>query len=342
MKDMDKKKNKKTTIKDVASLAGVSISSVSRYLSNPQSIQPLAAYNIRNAIRELKYEPNKFAQNLRKGSSNVVGLIVPHMEYFFGQICRVVSDYFFERGYVVFVCESDSEGEKEKFYIQELLKLGANGIIIAPSGQNTAYLHALKRDYKNLIMIDRLEEVGCDIVLENHRVNAQSLTAWMLAHKPCDHVLLLYGWPDSYNTRMCFEGSGEALRVADVTEERVLRVFTARKREVVLEGLHKLLGRCGVGERPLVLAFGSDILEYVVMSLHQRYPDWADRMDLGGFAIAGTAEKLGIQCSLVIKNPEEVAITAAKLLNRMFEEGDKDVKEGKEQVHWVEVMYKFI
>lgn len=47
-----------------------------------KSIQPLAAYNIKNAINELQYEPNMFARNLKRGQTQIVGLIVPHMEYF--------------------------------------------------------------------------------------------------------------------------------------------------------------------------------------------------------------------------------------------------------------------
>lgn len=62
-------KEKKVTIREVAALSGVSISSVSRYLKDPKSVQPLAAYNIKNAIRELEYEPNIFAQNLKRGRS---------------------------------------------------------------------------------------------------------------------------------------------------------------------------------------------------------------------------------------------------------------------------------
>ena len=72
-------KEKKVTIREVAELAGVSISSVSRYLADPKSIQPLAAYNIKNAINELQYEPNMFARNLKRGQTQIVGLIVPHI-----------------------------------------------------------------------------------------------------------------------------------------------------------------------------------------------------------------------------------------------------------------------
>lgn len=331
-------KGKKVTIREVAALAGVSISSVSRYMADPKSIQPLAAYKIKNAIRELQYEPNMFAQNLKRGRSNIIGLVVPHMEYFFGKVSGVVSDYFFERKYVTFICESDSDGAKERFYIQELLNQKAAGIIVAPCGQNTPYLQNVARDYKNMIAIDRLEDIGCDIVLENHRENAYHLLSWLLKNKPCHQVLMLFGWMDSFNTRMCLAGSGQAFEEAGKPEREILRVYTARKIEVVVDALRQLSEKTREGERPLIVAFGSDILEYVVMGIHQYYPEWIGNVDVAGFAQAGTADKLGIECSLVIKNPEEVGITASKLLHRKLSE---ETGEGSPKIYDIKVHYQF-
>lgn len=331
-------KEKKITIREVAALAGVSISSVSRYLADPKSIQPLAAYNIKNAIRELQYEPNSFAQNLKRGRSNIVGLVVPHMEYFFGKVSGVVSDYFFERKYVTFICESDSDGAKERFYIQELLNQKAAGIIVAPCGQNTPYLQNVARDYKNMIAIDRLEDIGCDIVLENHRENAYSLISWLLKHKPCHQVLMLFGWMDSFNTRMCLAGSGQAFEEAGKPEDEILRIYTARKTDVVMDALRQMAEKVREGERPLIVAFGSDILEYVVMGIHQHFPQWIGNVDVAGFALAGTADKLGIECSLVIKNPEAVGITASELLHRKLSEESRD---GSPKIYDIKVHYQF-
>ena len=317
-------KEKKATIREVAALAGVSISSVSRYLKDPKSIQPLAAYNIKNAIRELEYEPNLFAQNLKRGKSNIIGLVVPHMEYFFGRICRGVSDYFFERNYVTFICESDNDGAKERFYIQELLNQKAAGILIAPSGLNTAYLKKVARSYNNMVMIDRKEEVGCDIVLENHRENAYNLVSWLMKNKPCRQVLMLFGWDSMrFNTRMCMEGSDQAFAEAGKPEEEILRVITSRRIDTVVDALAQFSKRIQKGQRPLIVAFGSDILEYVAMEIHRSYPEWIGNVDVAGFAQAGTAEKLGMQCSLVIK-PEAVGITAAELLHKKIEEEKKE------------------
>lgn len=331
-------KEKKVTIREVAELAGVSISSVSRYLADPKSIQPLAAYNIKNAINELHYEPNVFARNLKRGQTQIVGLIVPHMEYFFGKICHVVSDYFFERKYVTYICESDSEREKELFYVQELLNQKAAGIIIAPSGQNTPYLQGVAKKYKNMIAIDRQEDIGCDMVLENHRDNSYQLISWLLKNRPCSRIMMLFGWSDSFNTRMCLAGASQALGEVGYEERRVIKIYTARKVEMVLDALHQLKSVLKEGERPVIIGYGSDIVEYIVMGIHQLYPEWIGRVDIAGFALEGTEDKLGMDCSLVIKNPEAVGICAAELLNQKITGGKEDREPRKYEI---KVHYKF-
>ena len=331
-------KEKKVTIREVAELAGVSISSVSRYLADPKSIQPLAAYNIKNAINELQYEPNMFARNLKRGQTQIVGLIVPHMEYFFGKICHVVSDYFFERKYITYICESDSEREKELFYVQELLNQRAAGIIIAPSGQNTPYLQGVTKNYKNMIAIDRQEDIGCDMGLENHRDNAYHLISWLLKNKPCSRIMMLFGWSDSFNTRMCLAGANQALEETGRDGSRVIKIFTARKIEVVMDALKQLSSVLEEGERPVIIGFGTDIVEYIAMGIHQLYPEWIGNVDIAGFAMGGTKEKLGMDCSLVVKNPETVAICAAELLSQKIM-GEKEEKEPRK--YDVKVKYEF-
>ncbi len=333
---------KKVTIREVAALAGVSISSVSRYLADPKSVQPLAAYNIKNAIRELRYEPNIFAQNLRKGKTKIIGMVVPHMEYFFARVCRVASDYFFEREFITFICESNNDGEKEKAYMRELLSQKAAGIIIAPSGQNTSYLQDITADYKNIVAIDRMEEIGCDIVSENHWLNSYQLMLWLLKNKMANQILLLFGWQDSFNTKMCMAGSNQALKENGVAEERVHKVQTAREAEAVALAIDQLKADIKPGERALIVAFGTDILEYVVMVLHGKYRQWMKNVDIAGFAQAGTAEKLGIPCSLVIKNPEEVAVTASELLyHKIMEENKAGKAETIPRKYEVKVNYQF-
>ena len=305
---------KKVTIREVAKLAGVSISSVSRYLNDPTSVKPVAAYRIKTAIQELDYEPSAAAQNLKRGQSRLIGVIVPHMHAFFEQVSDVITDFFYERGYMTSICLSNGEEQKERFFIEELLRQQAAGIIIAPSGKSNDFLHKVYRKYGRLILIDRAEEIGCPAVLENHRENAYRLVSHVLRSGSYDRLMFMHGWENTFSTRMCMEGGMAAVREAGFPAEQVTACYTHSRLQGALDALKGFMEPLSGSDRPAVIAYGSDVLEYTVMGLHQLYPQQIGRCGLAGFALPGTREKLGIACSLVIKNPQEVGAKAAGIL----------------------------
>lgn len=311
---------KKATIRDVAKLAGVSISTVSRYLNNPTSIKPVAAYRVKKAVLELDYEPNAAARNLKKGKSKLIGVIVPHMRVFFEEASSVITDYFYDRGYVTVLCISDNEEQKERFFVEELIRQQAAGIIIAPSGKNTDYLRKVYEKHQNLVAIDRSEAIGCPMVLENHRENAYQLLKYLLKNGHYDKILFLHGWENSFSTKMCRAGITCAAEEAGVPEERLIVQYTHSNRKGTMEALHFFMASLKENEKPALVAYGTDILEYAVMGIHQFYPEWLSKFTLSGFALPGTQEKLGIECSLVIKNPQQVGATAAEVLYRQIQQ----------------------
>ena len=65
------------TIKDVAALAGVSASTVSRTCKNSPSISEETKRKVRNAMKELGYEPNFQASNLASRNTRTIGIILP-------------------------------------------------------------------------------------------------------------------------------------------------------------------------------------------------------------------------------------------------------------------------
>lgn len=71
------------TIKEVAKKAGVSIATVSRYLTNPTSIKGENRKNVQQAIQELGYQPFLYARKLAGGKLNTFGLIIPGYEGIF-------------------------------------------------------------------------------------------------------------------------------------------------------------------------------------------------------------------------------------------------------------------
>ena len=64
-------------IKDVAKLAGVSISTVSKYFNNPNGLSEPYRSKVAAAVEELNFEPNAIARGLRTKRTNTIALIVP-------------------------------------------------------------------------------------------------------------------------------------------------------------------------------------------------------------------------------------------------------------------------
>lgn len=83
MVHIKKNPSKAISIKDVAGLAGVSITTVSRVINKISSVTEKNRTKVLNAIKQLKFQPSVFAQRLASGKSNVVTLVIPRYEGIF-------------------------------------------------------------------------------------------------------------------------------------------------------------------------------------------------------------------------------------------------------------------
>ena len=106
------------TIKEVAELAGVSIATVSRVLSDKPHVRPELREKVMQAVSELNYRPNLVARSLRSRNSKTIGLIVSDIRNpFFTAVSRAVEDAAYKRGYKVLFCNADEDPEKEIMYL---------------------------------------------------------------------------------------------------------------------------------------------------------------------------------------------------------------------------------
>lgn len=305
---------KRTTIREVAARAEVSISTVSRYLADPSSVQPFLAYRIKDAVKELEYVPNTFARNLRRGTSTSIGVVVPNLEFFFGKSCRAISDYFYNQNYVTLICETDNEAQKEQFFIQQLIEQQVAGIIVATCGYNTMFLQQVHQKYKNLVMLDRGENIGCDVVTENHEENAFRLTQFVLTNNPCDSLELLLGQEVGVNTKLCLNGVERALAEAgDRPAPKVYTHYGCRREDLLTAAVKRVQQRLDKG-RPTFLGFEPDFVEQAVINMNRLDLGMLDKVDIAGCAMRNTMDKLGMKFPCVVRNPELVGIKAAEVL----------------------------
>lgn len=124
--------NDKVTSLDVARLAGVSQSAVSRVFTPGASASKRTIEKVRRAAAELGYRPNVLARSLITGRSRIIGLVVAYLEnYFYPEVVERLSVALQEQGYHVLVfMAAQTVGDVESV-LQEILDYQVDGIVLA-------------------------------------------------------------------------------------------------------------------------------------------------------------------------------------------------------------------
>ena len=115
---------------DVAKLAGVSPTTVSRVINNKGYLSEKTKAKVHAAMRELGYKPNNLARGLQGKSSKLIGLIFPKISnIFYAEIIEHLENILFHQGYKVIICNSQNESDKERDYLEMLAANQVDGII---------------------------------------------------------------------------------------------------------------------------------------------------------------------------------------------------------------------
>lgn len=145
------------TIKDVAHMAGVSISTVSKYI-NGGNVRAECADAIRNAIDALDYHVNPFARSLKTQRSRCVGILIPDMTApFYGNVITALDKSLRQQGYHSLICCYGSNHGLERDKLQYLISNGIDGLIYAPEDLSAEEFHELTANRKiPVVQIDRM------------------------------------------------------------------------------------------------------------------------------------------------------------------------------------------
>ncbi|MEZ4666388.1 MAG: LacI family DNA-binding transcriptional regulator [Anaerolineae bacterium] len=124
------------TMRDVAHLAGVSQSTVSRVLSKSLSSVPISkdtADKVLSAVEQLGYYPNLTASSLRKQRTFMVAVLIADISNsFYHSITRGIQDVADQYGYDVLIANSDHLYENEKHFCRAMMRRPVDGIILVP------------------------------------------------------------------------------------------------------------------------------------------------------------------------------------------------------------------
>lgn len=180
------------TIKDVAKLAGVSISTVSRVINDSKPVSPEARRKVLHAIKELEYEPNEVARSLVTKKSNLIGVIVDDIgNHYVAQIVRGIEEIGRMYNYDIVLSSSYGSADTEMKFLQLLRTKQAEGIILVSEIMNEKLLDYIKDTKVEFIYLNRYYNVPelPTVSLNNREASAMMMDYLMdLGHKNIMYV----------------------------------------------------------------------------------------------------------------------------------------------------------
>jgi len=150
---------KKTTIYDIAKALNITVSTVSRALSNFPAISETTKKAVLETAKKLNYSPNRLASALKSGKTHIIGVIVPSVQaHFFASIIHSIEDGLKDSGYRVILYQSNESLENEINGVRTLLEAQVDGIMASMSleTQDVSHFSEIIKQNKPLILFDRV------------------------------------------------------------------------------------------------------------------------------------------------------------------------------------------
>lgn len=145
------------TIKDIARLSGVSITTVSKIINGKAGdIGSATIEKVKRIIEEQNYSPNTIARSMITKKTKTIGLIIPDVRNpFFTDLTRGAEDVANERGYSIFFCNTDDNLDKEIKYINNMIEKQVDGIALAGAAVRNKELEEKMNIKIPIVSLDR-------------------------------------------------------------------------------------------------------------------------------------------------------------------------------------------
>jgi LacI family transcriptional regulator len=170
---------KKATLKDIAQELNLTISAVSKALSNHPAMSETTIELVKKTAAKLNYQQNKIALSLKTGKSYLIGVMIPSAEkLFFGSVVHGIEKVTNPKGYNLLLFQTNESIDYEIKAIDTFIQANVDCIIASIAKETTHYEHyeELKKRNIPLILFDRAEES-----LGVHSVKIDDYTGGFLA-----------------------------------------------------------------------------------------------------------------------------------------------------------------
>lgn len=179
-------KKQAVKLEDVAAVAGVSKTTVSRVLNNRGYLSQATIDKVHQAMEKLHYRPNVIARQLYQQKTNLVGLVFPTVDNpFFGQLEARLDHELYKRGYRVLMGNSQNNPDRERAYLRQLLNGQVDGLIV---GAHNEGITQYRDTQLPIVSIERLVSKDIPVVVADNYAGGVLATQRLL-DDGCQHII---------------------------------------------------------------------------------------------------------------------------------------------------------
>ena len=209
------------SIREVARLAGVSASTVSRVMNGTAKVDPEKKERVLRVIEETGFVPNEVARTLFRKSAKTIGVIVPSIRNpYFTELAAHIDALSLQCGFRPFLCNTGYDPEKEKAAVQMLVSMNADAIIVASCSEQIR--EALDNCPIPVVALDAML-YGADVeacIYCDYYEGGRMATEYLIG-RGCQSVVCIKGPQYRYSARARYQGYLDVCRERNLLEQTV-------------------------------------------------------------------------------------------------------------------------
>ncbi len=218
----------RSTIRDVAERAGVSIGTISNFLNATKPISDPVRERIEAAIEELKFIPNSAVRVMHGHRTSAIALMVPDSQNpFFAEVAKGVEEVAVQSGLVVVMCNTNGDEARENQYARTLSEMRVTGAIVTPLSAREKNLRQLDISGAAIVVLGTGEGRPLYPTVDVDDVTGGRLAGLHLIERG-HRIIAFFGGPGADpQIHARYEGLTQVIREAGLDPSSVERVDSA-------------------------------------------------------------------------------------------------------------------
>jgi LacI family transcriptional regulator len=272
----------KPTIRDVAKLANVSISTVSRVMNSPETVVEHKRIRVLEVIEQLRYQPNALARGLISKKSNTIAALIPDIRNpFYSGVIRGMEDAAKQFGYSLLICNTDRNQKHLISYFENFYEKQIDGILFVSDTVYPDYYDAMRRFQFPVVLVctHALEYNLSSVRVDDEQASYEAIS-YLIKSGHRKLGMVCFTLTESINGAPRYQGFQRALREYGLEECNRNVEFAGNWFEEAYEATARLMDRC-----PDLTAIFSTSDEFALGTISQL----ADR----GISVPGQVSVIG-------------------------------------------------